>query len=145
MSPRLTALASLIGILLAGLPLLHLSLPQPSTASQPAPDKESQPKQRIFAELYYTGKPSSITIRQQGKIIAQRRNPEPHLWELELELAASKSIELELEIHWKESKSMDTQAAKLQLSPRGEESRSASSWSLGNGAPLHDILNFTWS
>lgn len=143
MSPILRISLSILGVLLMGLPLYHLTIkaaPQKTYAALPP----AQAQESINARIRYTAKPQSIILRYQGKVILQLISPPEAEWQGQLELPAQAAqIEVEIEAQWPDGKS-GAQAASLELSPAKRSSQEQSLWLAENESLLHDIFIFSW-
>lgn len=142
MSPRISFLLALAGVLAAGVPLLWLTAPAPAAATSPhAPSPEGH--EPVYMTLRFTGNPTQGTLRLDGEDIATLpagcRSP----WETELSLPSRASLlELEAELHWPEGS--PEQAVTINLEPLGKEARRDTQWTGSNGSLLHAIFTFTW-
>jgi len=145
MSPRLTCLLTLAGVVLAGVPLLPLTQPRipgeepyPSTA---VPRQETA--QPVHLTLRFTGKPDALILRYEGEDIASMPPGTPSPWETDLMLPLSaSSVELEAEATWPAPSPENVLT--IELAPSGHPSRTDTQWSGGDGSLLHTIFTFSW-
>ncbi|MBQ2380113.1 MAG: hypothetical protein II295_06950 [Akkermansia sp.] len=138
MSPALTSLLTLGGVIVAGLPLLWLTAPAkptPNTIEQQAPAT----MQEVYLTVHFSGSPSAITLRHDGATIAAWQAPTAELTAA-LQLPMSDTLELEAEAHWQPD-TTGSNAITITLEPANRESRSCTRW---GDALLHDIFTFTW-
>lgn len=142
MSPGLTFGLTVAGVLLAGLPLLHLTAPQPQKVAANEILQETPSTTRIFARVQFTGKPHSCTLRFGDDDIATMPLATNSPWETELDIPQHETIELEAEIHWEEDSPEN--AVSITLEPPQKEARTDTRWTGEDGALLHDIFIFSW-
>lgn len=139
MNPVLKVSLTAAGIIAAGLPLLWLTAPLLREV-QPTVQKPQETLQTTYATLRFSGTPQRITIRYQGKTLAEITSPEFSPQELLLQLPEENTIELEAEVCWPDGTS-GAQAFTITLEPTGRETRSETCWAEGE---MHDIFVFTW-
>lgn len=143
MSPILRISLSIVGVLLMGLPLYHLTVrPQKLTTHEDVAPKVT--KESINAQIRYSASPQSIILRYQGKEILQLENPPEAEWQGQLELPADAAqIEVEIEALWPDKKN-GAQAASLELSPAKRSSQEQNLWLSEDENLLHNIFIFSW-
>ncbi len=139
MNPVQKVSLTAVGIVAAGLPLLWLTAP-PSREAQPTEQDVQETLQSVYATLRFSGTPQRITLRNQGKTLAELSSPELSPQELLLQLPVENTIELEAEVCWPEA-STGAQAFTITLEPIGKEARSETCWAEGE---MHDVFVFTW-
>lgn len=138
MSPALTSLLTLGGVIVAGLPLLWLTAPaQP--AQQPVEAQAPTHTQEVYVTVHFSGSPACITLRHDGSPIAEWQAPTAELTTT-LQLPQDDALELEAEAHWQPD-TTGSNAITITLEPANRESRSCTRW---GDALLHDIFTFTW-
>lgn len=142
MRPALTAGVTLIGVLLAGLPLLHLTKKAPQRAAIESPLQETPTTDRVFARVQFTGTPLAATLRYQGQDLATLPNDASSPWEIELPLPQTDSLELEAEIHWADGSPEN--AVSITIEPTQKEARTDTRWTGEDGTLLHDLFIFSW-
>ncbi len=145
MSPRLTCLLTLAGVILAGVPLLPLTQPRvPGEAAHPsaaAPRQETG--QPVHLTLRFTGKPEALILRYEGEDIATMPPGTPSPWETDLTLSLpSSSVELEAEASWPAP--CPENVLTVELAPSGLPTRTETQWSGSDGTLLHTIFTFSW-
>ena len=139
MNPVLTAMLTLAGVLLAGAPLLWLTV-SPSV-QKPEPQLASEPQQEeVYTVIRFSGAPESITLRYQGQTLAEYISPEGGSIDATLSLPAGDACELEAESVWPAS-STGAQALTITLERSGREPLSCTRW--GEGI-IHDIFTYAW-
>lgn len=139
MSPRITFLLTLAGVILVGVPLHHLTQPvAPIAAPRPGEQAESR---LIYANIRFTGQPGELRLRagkQEDWVSIETTRGE---YDFELEMPITGMLELEVEGHWE---SPDAQAVTLTLEPDGLETRSDTQWKDEYSNTLHSIFRFSW-
>ena len=138
MSPALTSMLTLGGVIVAGLPLLWLTAPAPP-AQQPAEIKAPTNTQEVYITVHFSGTPTSISLRHDGTTIAEWQEP-GEMQTCTLQLPQSDIIELEAEAHWQPDYT-GSNAISITIEPANRESRSCTRW---GDTLLHDIFTFTW-
>lgn len=144
MTPLTRFLLTLVGVLLAGVPLVHLTMsPRGSeTHEQEAPQQPTRPL-HTFLTLRYTGTPHSATLRHEDEVIAEVSPATSSPYECFINLPANTtSADIEVEIHW--SADSPENAVTLTLEPQGRPPRSETQWTGRNGSLLHSIFSLTW-
>ncbi len=139
MSPRVTFLLTLAGVLLAGLPLPFLTR-NAETQTAPAPAAAAE-KETVWAVLSFTGKPQSIRLRPAGgawqEVDCTTSNAD-----FELQLNPSATVEIEIRAEWESPEAV--QALSLSLEPAGWETKTQTQWKEGGSRTLHSIFTFQW-
>ncbi|MBQ4613888.1 MAG: hypothetical protein IJB31_03055 [Akkermansia sp.] len=147
MTPLLRCFFTLIGVLIAGVPLIYLTLPRDKNQQllqqvTPAPQQE-QPKCRTFLSLRYTGNLSSGILRYEDSVLAEIPAGTASPYELYIELPPNiKVVDIETELHWPEASPENV--ATLTLEPHGRPARTETQWTGSDGSLLHTIFSFTW-
>ena len=139
MSPRVTFLFTLAGVLLVGLPLPLLTR-NAETQAAPAPATAAE-KESVWAVLSFTGKPRGISLRPVGDTW-QEVDCSTSSAELELELPAGEAVEIEVRAEWEEPAAV--QALSLSLEPAGRETKAETQWKEEGSHTLHSIFTFRW-
>lgn len=140
MTPVLKAALTLAGVIAAGLPLLWLTAPPPTTP-QSAP--AAAPGLRtINASLYFSGEPRRITLWHEAKELVSFSDPAAAC-HFTLNLPMENSTEIEYEIEWPDN-TPGMKGATLYLEPEGLENRAESMWIMPEDSSVHDIFYFTW-
>lgn len=142
MSPKLTTTLTVVGVLLAGIPLFHLTQEVPLRLQTPQQLCETPSTQGIYARVQFTGKLLYGTLRFEGKDIATIAQHSDGLWETELFLPASDSHELEAELHWAEGSPEN--AVSITLEPAQKPAQTVTRWTGADGSILHDLFIFSW-
>lgn len=137
-SPRTTFLLTLVGVLLVGLTLHHLTTATPPP-SPTLPDTREVPQETVYATLQFTGQPESLVLRHGGR--EWTADTSLHPAELEVELPRASRIEIEVQASWPEN---GQQVVTLTLEPDGRESRTVTEWSEPGSDSLHHIFTFQW-
>ena len=130
MRPAVTFSLALLGVLLAGVPLLYLTAEPPRREVQVDPALEKPSTTLTYAEVQFTGKPTACTLRYEGNDVATMPEGAESPWKIALQLPNSKRIELEAEI--------------LTLTPAKQNSSTDTRWTGPDGSLLHDLFIFTW-
>ena len=138
MSPRITFLLTLAGVLLVGLPLPILTGgADTQIESVPAVEVETD---TVWAVLSFTGKPQSVRLRPVGgdwQDVAHSASGA----EIELELPIREMVEIEVETKWEEP---EVQALSLRLEPTAREAKTETLWKEEGSHTLHSIFTFRW-
>lgn len=139
MSPRITFLLTLAGVLLVGLPLPVLTRSaEVQSAAAPAASAEAE---TAWAVLSCTGNPRGIRLRPVGGTWMEV-DCTTGSSDLELELPAGAAVEIEVEAEWENAE--DLQALSLSLEPAGRETRVETQWKEEGSQTLHSIFTFKW-
>lgn len=138
MSPRVTFMLTLTGVLLVGLPLPVLTRGA-ETQSAPAPASKVE-TESVWAVVSFTGKPQSIRLRPAGRDW-QVVDITSSGTEIELELPARNDAEIEIQAEWA---GPEVQAVSLCLEPPGRESKTETQWKEEGSHTLHSIFAFRW-
>ncbi len=143
MTPLTRFLLTLAGVLIAGIPLVSLTMPRANEAApQVHPQQQSKPL-RTFLSLRYTGTPLSGTLRLEDEIIAEIAPTAPSPHECFINLPANTQVaDIEVEIHWPEN--APENAVTLTMEPQGKPARSETQWTGSNGSLLHSIFTLSW-
>ena len=144
MTPLTRFLLTLVGVLLAGVPLVYLTMAPRGreTHEQGTPQQQTQ-SLRTFLTLRYTGSPHSATLRHEDEVIAEIAPATTSPYECFIDLPAdTKSADIEVEIHWPENSPEN--AVTLTLEPQGRPTRTETQWTGSNGSLLHSIFSLTW-
>ena len=139
MSPRVTFIFSLVGILLVGIPLPLLTRTAETTSGK-KPGTEEIVCRPVYANLRFTGQVQAFRLRHGNgdwiDVGAEGSN-----YDFELELPLSGRIEIEVDAQWD---SPVPQAVTLTLEADGYASRSETQWKDQGSDTLHSIFTFTW-
>lgn len=143
MTPLTRFLLTLVGVLVAGVPLVSLTMPR-ANETPPQVHQQQQNKPLLtFLSLRYTGTPLSGTLRYEDEIIAAIAPSAPSPYECFINLPANAQVvDLEVEIHWQEN--APENAVTLTMEPQGRPARSETQWTGSNGSLLHSIFTFSW-
>lgn len=143
MSPRTTFVLTLVGVLAAGFPLLHLTAPRTQTP-QPEAQAAVPQTERFLLELRFTGQPTSLVIRHEGEDIASlpAGAESPFEFELQLPTTANSCLEAEVEATWADGSSENVLT--LTAEAPGLPPRSETQWTGSDGSFLHSIFTFRW-
>ena len=146
MSPRVRFLFTLMGVLLAGFPLLWLTLPSEHEATpETAPTTEANASKhtQAYLNLRFTGKPESIILRYGDDWHAEfptgTTSPCETTIRLPAELAA---LDIEAEILW--AQDSPENAVTLTVEPNGLPTKTDTQWTGPDGSMLHTIFSFSW-
>lgn len=138
MSPRVTFLLTLAGVILVGIPLPML------TDNNDAPAVEIRAKEAarrsVYATMRFTGQPRQLQVRlgkEEWLDVDCSQSPS----EFELQLPLSGLMEIEIQGQWEDSA---PHAVTLTLEPDGYETRSATEWKEEGSNKLHSVFRFTW-
>ncbi len=142
MRPAVTFSLALLGVLLAGVPLLYLTAEPPRREVQVDPALEKPSTTLTYAEVQFTGKPTACTLRYEGNDVATMPEGAESPWKIALQLPNSKRIELEAEILWPEGSAEN--AVSVTLTPAQQNSSTDTRWTGPDGSLLHDLFIFTW-
>ncbi len=144
MTPLTRFLLTLVGVLLAGAPLVYLTMaPHGSDTLEQETPQQPTPPLRTFLTLRYTGIPHSATLRHEDEVIAEVSPATASPYECFIHLPAdTTSADIEVEIHW--SADSPENAVTLTLEPQGRPSRTETQWTGSNGSLLHSIFSLTW-
>lgn len=139
MSPSVTFLLTLMGVLLVGIPLPILTRSaEVQAAAAPAAEPE---KEAVWAVLSYTGHPQSISLRPVGgNWIEVDCNSSSS--DFELELPPSATVEIEIRAEWEKADAL--QALSLSLEPAARETKTETQWKEEGSQKLHSIFTFKW-
>ena len=139
MSPRVTFMLTLTGVLLVGLPLPILTRGvETHTAPTPAAAVE---KETMWAVLTFTGKPKSVSLRPVGGVW-QEVDCNTSSTDFELELSPGATVEIEVRAEWETPEA--SQALSLSLEPAGRETKAETQWKEEGSHTLHSIFTFRW-
>lgn len=146
MAPLLRCVLTVIGVLIAGIPLVYLTLPQNNDIrNQQVPPHTPQEQQtrRTFLSLRYTGTPTSGILRYEDSILGEIPEGAASPYEMYVELPHQmKAIDIEVELHWPEG--APENAVTLTLEPQGLPARTETQWTGSLGELLHTIFSLTW-
>lgn len=144
MTPLTRFLLTLVGVLLAGVPLVYLTLPQQgSEIPEQAPTQQPTQSLRTFLSLRYTGMPHSAALRYEDETIAEIAPGARSPYECFIDLPAdTRTADIEVEIHWPENSQEN--AVTLTMEPQGRPARTETQWTGRNGSLLHSIFSLTW-
>ena len=138
MSPRVTFLLTLAGVILVGIPLPML------TGNNDAPAveirAEEAARRSVYATMRFTGQPRQLQVRlgkEEWLDVDCSQSPS----EFELQLPLSGLMEIEIQGQWEDAA---PHAVTLTLEPDGYESRSATEWKEEGSNKLHSVFRFTW-
>ncbi len=139
MSPRITFLLALAGVLLVGIPLPMLTR-NAEIQSEAAPAASAE-AETAWAVLSYTGNPRGIRLRPVGgnwmEVDCTAGNTD-----FELELPPNATVEIEVQAEWENTE--ERQALSLSLEPAGRETRVETQWKEEGSQTLHSIFTFKW-
>ncbi len=141
MSPRIIFLLTLTGVILAGVPLLHLtSKTAPAPAVQQAEDAV---RKTVYTTVRFTGTPMNLRLRCAKNTDWQQIDSSAgSQHELELSMPLSGMVEIELQAEWPDAAA--PQAVTLTLEPDGYDTRTATEWKEEGLQKLHSIFRFSW-
>ena len=142
MRPGFTFCLTLLGVLLAGVPLLYLTQEAPRRQAMPHPMQETPTTDKTFVRVQFTGTPTSCILRFEGQDLASMPAGTTSPWETELNLPSTQHSELEAEIQWPENSPEN--AVSITLEPAQKEARTCTHWTGVDGTLLHDLFIFTW-
>ena len=138
MSPRVTFLLTLAGVILVGIPLPML------TGNNDAPTveirAEEAARRSVYATMRFTGQPRQLQVRlgkEEWLDVDCSQSPS----EFELQLPLSGLMEIEIQGQWEDAA---PHAVTLTLEPDGYETRSATEWKEEGSNKLHSVFRFTW-
>ena len=138
MSPRVTFLLTLAGVILVGIPLPML------TGNNDAPAveirAEEAARRSVYATMRFTGQPRQLQVRlgkEEWLDVDCSQSPS----EFELQLPLSGLMEIEIQGQWEDAA---PHAVTLTLEPDGYESRSVTEWKEEGSNKLHSVFRFTW-
>lgn len=138
MSPSVTFLLTLAGVLLVGLPLPVLTRSAEKTVAEPATHAEEE--KMAWAVVSFTGNPRSIRLRPVGGDW-QEADCTTNRAETELAIHPRKTVEIEVKAEWD---TPEVQALSLSLEPVGHEARTDTQWKEEDSNTLHSIFTFRW-
>lgn len=142
MSPRVVFGLTLLGVLLAGAPLLHLTGRAASApVAEPAGLLSESMQERVWLSVRYTGQPESVRVLHAGKEIVSAAGDAEGLWEGEATLPAAKGWELEVEVVWPEAQAGSAQAAGVTATPPGRAELTETQWTYPGETTLHGMFN----
>lgn len=142
-SPLFKIICCLLGIVAAGVPLVHFT-----AARAVAPAEKRAEEERLHEVpvlLRYTGTPTEIIIRMMGAELC-RCAPASDVWQGKLLLpmvAPGSAIELEIEAAWPQPLTA-SQAVTLELTPAGLPAARDTQWTEAGDDNLHAIFTFQW-
>lgn len=144
-SPLLRMFCCLLGIAVAGVPLVYFTAPAPQMESV-AVDAAEVAWVEVPVLLRYTDAPAEICMLHEGRELCRIRPEKSGAWRGLLKLptlAPGSELELEVEATWT-APCIATQAITIELTPPGLPARSDTQWSEPGGELLHSIFIFTW-
>ena len=138
MSPRVTFLLTLAGVILVGilLPMLTGNNDAPAVEIR----AEEAARRSVYATMRFTGQPRQLQVRLGKKEwldVDCSQSPS----EFELQLPLSGLMEIEIQGQWEDAA---PHAVTLTLEPDGYETRSATEWKEEGSNKLHSVFRFTW-
>lgn len=139
MSPRITFLITLAGVLLVGLPLPLLTR-SAEVQSEAAPAASAE-EETAWAVLTYTGNPRCIRLRPVGGNWMEVDSTTGST-DFELKLPPNATVEIEVQAEWENPEAL--QALSLSLEPAGRETRTETQWKEEGSQLLHSIFTFKW-
>ena len=146
MSPRVRFLFTLMGVLLAGFPLLWLTLPSEHEATpETAPTTEATASKhtQAYLNLRFTGKPESIILRYGDDWHAEFPTGTTSPCETTIRLPAElTALDIEAEILW--AQDSPENAVTLTVEPNGLPTKTDTQWTGPDGSMLHTIFSFSW-
>ncbi len=145
MSPRSTTLLALAGVLLAGIPLPFLTAESQETAHPaPAAEAPAPATRQAIATLRFTGTPTLIRLRHEGRELARAEADElvGDFCELELTLPDTPTLALELVADWPEAG--QPHVITLSLEPDKLPQRECTRWAPLATGLMHEIFTFSW-
>ncbi len=138
MSPRLTFTLTLLGVLLAGAPLLVLT-----GKGSAVPQAEQAPAEQeacsVVAEVRFDGAPRELRLLYRGKEVAAMPQGTESPWLAEMRLPQD-AAELELQAEWPAAAQ---HAVNITLT-RGAATAQDTQWSSPAATTLHTLFSFTW-
>lgn len=138
MPPRLTFTLTLLGVLLAGAPLLVLTGKGPA-APQTAEVATEQETCSVMAEVRFDGAPRGLHLLYQGKEVAAMPQGTESPWLEEIRIPQD-AAELELQAEWPAAAQ---HAVNITLT-RGAATAQDTQWSSPAATTLHTLFSFTW-
>lgn len=138
MSPRLTFTLTLLGVLLAGAPLVALTGKRPA-APEAATAVVPQETCCMLAEVRFDGAPTSLRLLHLGHELAALPAGTASTWVTEIALPPH-TAELELQAEWPNAAQ---HAVNITLT-HGGESATDTQWSDPAATSLHTLFNLSW-
>ncbi len=151
MTPITSSILAAAGLAVAGYPLLQLttaSAPPPASTPQIENQSERAAAEKnlitVYANLRYTGQPTSIKIYCAGRILLETKDIPAESKNFSFTIPADTGMmEILTEVRWSEGEDSDKQQViTLTLEPSLKASQSKTCWTQGDY--LHDILLFVW-
>ena len=147
-SPLFKIACCLLGIVAAGVPLVHFtSSSSPPPPLSAAPGAEELALHEVPVLLRYTGSPAEIIIRLMGDELCRcAPSGASGVWQGKLRLpvaAPGSALELEIEASWPQPLAA-SQAITLELSPPRHPAASDTQWAEPGDDNLHAIFTFQW-
>lgn len=138
MSPRLTFTLTLLGVLLAGAPLLVLT---GKSAAVPHAEQAHAEQEAcsVMAEVRFDGAPHELRLLHQGKEVAAMPPGTESPWLAEIRIPQD-AAELELQAEWPAAAQ---HAVNITLT-RGAATAQDTQWSSPAATSLHTLFSFTW-
>lgn len=144
MRPIFTVTLTVIGTILAGVPLLYLTQDAPSTPIQTDPLKETPIKETVSVTVEFSGAPDSLVLQdpetetELASMPAGTSSP----WLVELPLPQQNYTALWAVIHWPNADSKN--AAQIILAPPQKKECSCTKWTDEGETELNDLYEFRW-
>lgn len=144
MHPIFTVTLTILGTLLAGIPLFYLTADMPQQHEQADPTYDAPIKETVSVTVEFSGTPQSCILRSTatGEELAAMPPQTTSPWIIELPLPQQNFIDLEVEIHWPDAESKH--AAEITLTPPQKKESSCTRWTDEGDNTLHDIFEFQW-
>ena len=144
MRPLFTVTLTILGTLLAGIPLFYLTAEAPRQHEQADPTYDAPIKETVSVTVEFSGCPQSCVLRSTstGEVLATMPAQTASPWVMELSLHQQNFLDLEVEIHWPDVESKH--AAEITLTPPQKKECSCTRWTDEGDNILHDIFEFQW-
>lgn len=139
MSPRLTFTLTLLGVLLAGVPLVALTGKRTAAPQETASAVVPQETCCMLAEMRFDGAPTSLRLLHLGHELAAMPAGTESPWVTEIALPPH-TAELELQAEWPDA----TQHAVNITLTHGGESATDTQWSDPAATSLHTLFTLPW-
>lgn len=142
MSPLTKTLCCLLGLAVAGAPLVLFTAP-PAVVAAPVAAGGSAVA-GVPALLRCSGQPTAVQLWHEGRLLCELV-PQAGLWQGLLELPEPRGAALEIEVQaaWS-AECRGAQGLTLELSPAKLPARQDTHWTDPGAPALHDIFTFKW-
>ena len=144
MRPLFTVTLTILGTVLAGIPLFYLTAETPHQYEQADPTYDEPIKETVSVTVEFSGSPLSCIIRSTstGAELAAMPEQTKSPWVVELSLPQQDLLDLEVETHWPDAESK--YAVEITLTPPQKKECSCTRWTDEGDNILHDIFEFQW-